>query len=466
VVSHDCSISRGRCELREKRVVRASRRANGRYRLTAIAALTGARVAQPGRNPSGRPLVRQTSSSPSQSVSTRVSRRIAGRALAATALGFYAWPRAVEAAASSTIDAAVAAAGAPIRIGANENPYGLGPAAIEAIRNGLGEANRYGGGGGQQKLASDLSAVHGVPQEQILITPGSGEILRAATTAFGSPTRSLVSAAPTFEQPGRVAAQIGAPIHALPVLASGSLDLPAMAAKAEGAGLFFVCNPNNPTGGASSAASVQDFIARVRGVNKDAVILIDEAYFEYVDDPGYATAIPLVAKDPRLVVSRTFSKVYGMAGLRVGYAIGQPDVLAAMRRHASQGTLSGVSAAAAVAALADRAHTEKQKALNRDARGFTIKAFASAGYHVLPSEANFVMVDVRRPASGVQAMCRESGVVIARAFPPLTNYARISIGTMDEMRRAVDVMLPKLAAPASASIALANPGLAWEGECC
>ena len=121
-----------------------------------------------------------------------------------------------------------------------------------------------------------------------------------------------------------------------------------------------------------------------------------------------------------------------------------------MRRALSQGTLSGVSAAAAAAALADRAHTEKQKALNREARAFTVKAFEAAGYRVLPSEANFVMVDLRRRSSGVQAMCRESGVIIARAFPPLTNYARISIGTMEEMRRAVEVMLPKLAAPASA----------------
>jgi histidinol-phosphate aminotransferase len=135
-----------------------------------------------------------------------------------------------------------------------------------------------------------------------------------------------------------------------------------------------------------------------------------------------------------------------------------------MRRAVSQGTLSGVSAAAAAAALADRAHTEKQKALNREARAFTRQAFESAGYRVLPSEANFVMVDLRRPASGVQAMCRESGVIIARAFPPLTNHARISIGTMEEMRRAVEIMLPKLAAPASA-VNMA-PAVTWDGECC
>lgn len=409
-------------------------------------------------NPFERLPVRQTFPSHPQPASQRVSRRSAGRAFVATALGLYAWPREIESPVS-------AAAGAPIRIGANENPYGLGPAAMDAIRGGLGEANRYGGAG-QQQLTADLAALHGVPPERILITPGSGEILRAATAAFTSPTRSLVSAAPTFEQPGRVAAQLGAPVHAVPVLASGSLDLAAMAGKADGSGLYFVCNPNNPTGGASSAAAIGDFVARVRSVSKDAVILIDEAYFEYVDDPGYATAIPLVAKDPRVIVSRTFSKVYGMAGLRVGYAIAQPEALAAMRKSVSQGTLCGLSASAAVAALADRAHTEKQKALNREARAFTRQAFEAAGYRVLPSEGNFVMVDVRRPVGGVQAMCRESGVIIARAFPPLTTHARISIGTLDEMRRAVDIILPKLATPASAANASSAPALAWDGDCC
>jgi histidinol-phosphate aminotransferase len=406
-----------------------------------------------------------------------VSRRAAGQSLLATALGLSAWSRlegtvrAESLAPASSGLAPAVAGGAPIRLGANENPYGLGPASMDAIRNGLAEANRYGNESAA-KLANDLATLHGVPREQILLTPGSGEILRAATAAFTSASRSLVAASPTFEQPGRTAALIGAPVSAVPVLASGSLDLPAMADKAAGSGLFFICNPNNPTGGASSAAAITDFVARVRRVTTDAVLLIDEAYYEYVDDPAYATAIPLVRTDPRLIVSRTFSKVYGMAGLRVGYAVGQQEALAVMRRSLSQGTLSGLSAAAAVAALADRAHLDKQKALNREARAFTVKAFEAAGYHVLPSQANFVMVDVHREVGGVQAVCRQSGVLIARAFPPLTTYARVSIGTLDEMRRALDVMLPALATPASAMridetgrVAMAMPAV-WNGECC
>lgn len=404
-----------------------------------------------------------TTPSPS-SLPRRVSRRTAGRSLIATALGAYALPRGLEAAARVAIAPPAAAVGAPIRIGANENPYGMGPAPLAAIRDGLGEANRYSSEA--QRLLGDLATLHGVPREQIALAPGSGEILRAATAAFTSPTKSLVAASPTFEAPGRTAAMVGAPVHAIPVLASGSLDLSGMAAKAAGAGLFFVCNPNNPTGGASSAASIAEFVAGVRKVSKDAVILIDEAYYEYVDDPAYKTAVPLIASDPGIIVSRTFSKVYGMAGMRVGYAIGQPQTLAAMRKLMSQGTMSNVSVLAAIAALGDRPHLEQQKALNRDARAFTRQAFASAGFTVMPSEANFVMVDVRREVGDVQAMCRQSGVVIARAFPPLTTCARISIGTMDEMRRAVDVMIPKLAAPASAMRLVDRGSLAWEGECC
>lgn len=347
----------------------------------------------------------------------------------------------------------VAAAGpaiAPIRIGSNENPYGVGPAALAAFTASSKDGNRYPGAS-VMNLSARLAAVHAVTTDRILLTPGSGEILRAATRAFTSPTKSLVVAAPTFESPERTAKMIGAPIQAVPVTSSGAMDLAGMAARAAGAGMFFICNPNNPTGGVNAYAAIVDFVAAVRKTAPDALILIDEAYFEYAEDPGYKTAIPLTAQDPKILVSRTFSKIHGMAGLRVGYAIASPDTLAAMRPHLSQGALSGPSAAAALASLDDREHLAKQVTLNRDARTFTRQAFESAGFTVLPSHANFLMVDVKRDAAGFQALCREAGVQIARAFPPMKTYARISIGTMDEMTRATALMLPLLAAPASAA---------------
>jgi histidinol-phosphate aminotransferase len=296
----------------------------------------------------------------------------------------------------------------------------------------------------------------------MVISPGSGEILRAATVAFTSPSRALVVAAPTFEAPGRTAESMGAPVRAVPVLASGSLDLAGMAAQADGAGLFFVCNPNNPTGGVSTADAINDFVARVRRVAPEAVLLMDEAYHDYVDDPGYASAIALVRSDPRILVSRTFSKIYGMAGMRVGYAVGQPATLGAMRRVMSQGTLSNVSLGAALASLADRDHHARQRTLNREAKAFTRKALEDAGFRVLPSEANFVMVDVRRHAGSFAAACREVGVFIARPFPPLDRHARISIGTMDEMQRAMAAILPILASPSSAH----RDDFAWDTAGC
>ena len=376
----------------------------------------------------------------------RLSRRDAARVLASSAVGAALLPRAAEAGVQFAPSRELAGL---IRLGSNENPFGLGPKAVAAFEAFRPEVNRYPYAP-NARLVNRLSSIHGIPGDQILVTPGSGEVLRSSTVAFTSATKSLVTASPTFETPANAARMVGAPVHAVPVDAAGSLDLSAMAAKAEGAGLFFVCNPNNPTGGVRTAAAVAEFIAAVRRVNRDAVILMDEAYHEYVEDPGYATSIPLIAKDPRLIVSRTFSKVFGMAGLRLGYVLGQPETIRAMQRIVGNGMVSGLAAATGLAGLDDEAHIKAQRALNHEARAFTRQAFESAGYKVLPSEANFLMVDVRRESRVFQAQCYEAGVGVARPFPPLTTFARISIGTPDEMRRAVAAMLPILGAPASA----------------
>lgn len=417
----------------------------------------------------------------------RVSRRAFGRSMAAATaagtLGTALWSPAAEALTTNAAARAMPHGGAfadamadsvnadslkagsvkadtakvtPIRIGSNENPYGLGPAALAAVQASCGEANRYPFSAITQ-LSARVAQLHDVPEASILMSPGSGDILRAATLAFTASTRALVTAAPTFEAPGRVAEMIGAPVRELPVLPSGSLDLDGMASKADGAGLFFICNPNNPTGGLNPDDAVRAFIARVRKAAPEAVVLVDEAYFEFVDDPAYATAIPLTRTDPKVIVSRTFSKIHGMAGLRVGYAIGHPATLAAMRRAMGNGTLSGLSASTALASLGDAAHLKRQVALNAETRASTRAAFEKAGFSVLPSQANFVMVDIKRPAAAFQAQCREAGVQIARPFPPLDTYARVSIGTAEEMQRALAIMLPLLRMPASAVAARFAP---------
>jgi histidinol-phosphate aminotransferase len=339
---------------------------------------------------------------------------------------------------------------AVLRLGSNENPTGLGPAARQAFLAAADEANRYPGRGGSALIES-LAKLHKVEASWIHLAPGSGELLRAATVAFTSPTRSLVVASPTFEAPARVAAAIGAPVQAVPVTAEGRLDLPAMAAKASGAGLFFVCNPNNPTGSHVTASAVADFVASVRTAAPEARILVDEAYFEYVDDPAYASAVPLAIADKRVFVTRTFSKVFGMAGLRVGYAVAHPDTIAALRKEGSSGTLTGASMAAAAAALADTANLAAEVERNRAARRYTREKFEAAGYRVLPSSANFVMIDIKRDAGAFQGLCRQQQLFVARPFPPLTSCVRLSIGTMAEMEEAVPAMLTMLETPPAAS---------------
>jgi histidinol-phosphate aminotransferase len=355
-----------------------------------------------------------------------------------------------------------------LRLGSNENSAGLCPAARQAFLAAADEANRYPGRAGSL-LAEALAARHQVDPSWIYLTPGSGELLRAASAAFTSPSRALVTAAPSFEAPARVAELIGAPVHAIPVTAEGRLDLGAMAAKAAGAGLFFVCNPNNPTGSHVPAAAVADFVATVRTAAPEARVLVDEAYFEYVEDPAYASAVPLAIADRRVVVTRTFSKLFGMAGLRVGYAIAHPETLAALRTSGAGGVMTGgmssASLAAAGAALADASHVASERARNSGVHRYTRETFEAAGFRVLPSSANFVMIDVKRDAGAFGGECRRHQIVVARAFPPLTTHVRLTLGTMTEMQEAVPAMLALLKAAAVARAAA--PVSAWvPGDAC
>ena len=337
-----------------------------------------------------------------------------------------------------------AMAASPLRLNSNENPYGPSPAALRAVQGALTGASRYPREW-EDALAAALAAEHGVKVENILLGAGSGEVLRMAAFAFLSPTAALVTAAPSFEDSTHYAEGMGAPVHAVPVTGNLQLDLAAMAARCPGAGLVFLCNPNNPTSTVHSAAAVADFVAGVRRSAPGTTIVIDEAYHEYVEDPAYATSIPMALADPRVVVARTFSKVFGMAGLRVGYAIGTAETLKTMRRHRLGNSVNVLGAAGAVAALGERAFLAEQRRLNREARAYTHRAFTDAGFAVVPSQTNFLMIDIRRDAREFQVACRKHDVLVGRPFPPLNTHTRISIGTMEEMRRAVPVFRTVLA---------------------
>jgi histidinol-phosphate aminotransferase len=178
------------------------------------------------------------------------------------------------------------------------------------------------------------------------------------------------------------------------------------------------------------------------------VILIDEAYHDYVTDPSYETAIPLALSTPNVLVARTFSKAYGMAGMRIGYAIGMADTLKPLAKLKMPYNVSVFGVAAAIASLADARHIEEERARNTEVRAFTVKALQDMGAKPADSQGNFLFVDIGRPAKEFRDACAKSGVMVGRDFPPFEKtHCRISIGTMDEMKKATEVFRTALKAP-------------------
>lgn len=338
-----------------------------------------------------------------------------------------------------------------LKLADNINPYGPGEAARAAMLDACLRANVYQDGA-IDRLAARIAEIRDVPRRTVFVSPGSTALLRAAVWGFTTPSRGLVAAAPTFELPADVARASGVPVQEVALTPTGLLDLAAMRARARGAGLIYVCNPNNPTGGTHPLDALTDFAGAVRANGTDAVIVFDEAYLDYATDASMTSTVALTKCDPRVLVIKTFSKIHGLAGLRVGYAVGHTDLLRTLERRMSRRAVSGASARAALAALDDTEHIARQVALNRAARDYTIQAFQSAGFGVMPSQANFVMLDARRDAESVRAMCGRFGIQLARVFPPLVNHVRVSIGTMEEMQAAVKAMRGILKIPSDAHV--------------
>lgn len=332
-----------------------------------------------------------------------------------------------------------------IRLNSNENPNGPARAAVDAITRAFVDANRYTQSN-DAALRAAVARRHGVKEENVLLGAGSGETLRICSEALTSSSAHLVAAAPTFEQPAAHMTRLGRETKAPPVDAMLRLDLGAMVAASPGAGLVFLCNPNNPTGSAYPLSDVLAFIKDVHRRSPNSFVLVDEAYFEYCDLAGYGTAIPAALADPRIIVARTFSKVFGLAGMRVGYGIAHADTIKRLEPWRLQNSVSALSSAAAMASCELAGHIKEQQRLNNEARAFALKTLNDAGFKALPTYTNFVMADIRRDAKAFQDACAKEGVAIGRPFPPLNTHARISIGTMDEMRRALPVITRLLSA--------------------
>jgi len=353
-----------------------------------------------------------------------------------------------------------------IRISGNENPLGPGRLALDAIRGKFPEAGRYpfNSTPGEADLAEAIAARFKIKSGNVVVGGGSQELLKNAVRAFTTDARGLVTAAPSFENCPTNARRLGHPVTEVPVDTALRIDLDATATAARGAGLIYFNNPNNPTATVHGAKSVADFIDRVRKVSPDTVILIDEAYHDYVTDKSYRSAAPLAMETPNVFVTRTFSKAYGMAGLRVGYAIGRVETLKPLAALKMPYNVSVPVIAAAIAALGDQKHIDAERARNTEVRAFTVKALADLGCKTSDAQTNFVFTDINRPAKDFRAACAKQGVLVGRDFPPFAKtHVRISIGTMDEMQRAVAVFRSVLKAE---TLPPADLELSFEGASC
>ena len=326
------------------------------------------------------------------------------------------------------------AAAGPVRLSSNENPYGPSPAALRAMTEAFGLAWRYPDEYADA-LVEELASLHGVARDAVLLGNGSGEILKLAAAAFTGPGKRVVLADPTFEAIMHHARTSSAEVTKIPLTADFRHDLPKMLAATE-AGLFYVCNPNNPTASLTPKDEMRAFLSKVP---RDVAVLVDEAYYHYVESNEYESVIPLVRDYPNLIVARTFSKIYGMAGLRCGYCVAQPALNMRLRLHQTWDSVNVMALAAARASLKDPAHLEQGRRLNGEVKKYVYSELDRMGFRYIPSAANFLMVDLRRGARPVIDTMRQRGVEVGRLFPSMPNYMRVTIGTKADMQTFISV---------------------------
>lgn len=342
-----------------------------------------------------------------------------------------------------------------LRIDSNENARGPGRSTIDALRNGI--SARVGRGYPPDyvgDLHGTIASTFGVDRSNVIMATGSGPILEAATRAFCAMDKPLVTAAPTFATCEGTARRMGVPVKVIQVDRSLALDIDGMSAAAKGAGLVFFCNPNNPTGTAHNAATVEKFVRGIKAASPGTNILLDEAYMDYTHDPAVKTAAGLAKELPGVFVTRTYSKAHGMAGLRLGYAIGQPDTVRAISQAWGLGSLNTLTATAGIASLRDTKHMDEERAENARVRDFTLQAFRDMGFEGTNAHTNCVFIDIKRPAKDFREACAAQKVRVGRDFPPFEkSHTRISLGTMAEMKQAVAVFRSVLTASTSSRAA-------------
>ena len=315
-----------------------------------------------------------------------------------------------------------------VRINANENPLGPCAAARSAIAAITPEGGRYHFDSTEDFVKLFAQSV-GVSQEQVRAFAGSSEPLHYAVMTFTSPKASYVTADPGYEAGMYAAESSGARVVKVPLTRTYAHDVRAMLAAAPDAGVFYICTPNNPTGTLTSHSDVEYLL---ENKPKGSIVLVDEAYIHFCDAPS---AIDLVKAGQDVIVLRTFSKLYGMAGLRCGFAIGRPDLMQKLESYGGGNPMPVTAVAAASASLKDAQLVPDRKRVNAEIRDETFQWLDRNGYSYIPSVSNCFMLDTRRPAKDVIAGMAQQNVFIGRIWPLMPTYTRITVGTREEMNQ-------------------------------
>ena len=370
------------------------------------------------------------------------SRRDFSRALGSLAVAFTA-PRL-----PLTLDDRRARPAPPnaIHLNFNENPYGPSPKALAALDACGDVASRYPGPA-EIELTGALAKKYNVSPENIALGCGSTEILRCVDMAFLAPGKNIVAAQPTFEAVLDYAKITRAEPVTIPLTADHRHDLLKMAAACTSkTGVAYVCNPNNPTGTIVWRDELASFIHTVPA---STLILVDEAYFDFADDPRYSSAVEWIATNPNVVIARTFSKIYGMAGMRLGYAVGAKETIARIREHSLQDNTNAAVLAAGLASLSDAANINSCREKMNGTRAWLCGELAKDGRSFVPSQANFVMIDMHTDVRPLIDQFAARNILVGRRFPSMSNFLRITIGTQQETEAFVTAL--REIAPASAS---------------
>lgn len=355
-----------------------------------------------------------------------ISRRHLFRQLGAAAVAAAAAPSPGEAL-SATTTAAVT------RLDRNENAYGPSERAIAAMVDAArGAANRYATVE-TEMLRNAVARFHSVSPDNVVLGCGSADVLRMAAHAFTGGTRPLLAASPAIDLVGDCARRAGAEVVAIPLRADYAYDVPAMLARCTAAtGLVYICNPHNPTGTLTRRRDLEAFI---RELPDTAHVVIDEAYHHYVtESPDYASFIDRPLDNPRVVVTRSFSKIHGLAGVRVGYGIAAPAVARRLAAERGSDDPSTVAARGAIAALGDAEHVRTSASRNVDDRQEFFNQAHARMLKPIDSQTNFVMLNTERPAVAVIDHFKRYGVVLAPPMASFDQHIRVSLGSAAEMR--------------------------------